>query len=199
MATPKSYSKYKQEDIVNLGLDLKFRPFIQNIISVEASDYLKLTLQVHLRQPLLSEKAKSEFLIAPILFEIADKHRDKISFFSGHNLDIDKSLGLNGFCDFLFTRVPESTMIKEPIFCIAEAKNDNLEKGVPQCIAEMYAARIANERQNKPIDVIYGCVTTGHSWQFLKLEGSTAYQDANIYGLTDLPKILGILHSFVDN
>ncbi len=90
-------------------------------------------------------------------------------------------------------------MIEQPIFCIVEAKNDNLENGVPQCIAEMFAARIANERQNKPIDVIYGCVTTGHSWQFLKLEGSTAYQDANIYGLTDLPKILGILHSFVDN
>ena len=178
---------------------MKFRPFIHNIIPIEASNILKTILEINLQQAFSTEKAKSEFIIAPILFEIARQHRDKVSFFSGHNLDIDKSLGLKGFCDFLFTRVPESTMIEQPIFCITEAKNDNLENGAPQCIAEMYAARIANERQNKPIDIIYGCVTTGHFWQFLKLEGSTAFQDTNIYGLTDLPQILGILHSFVDH
>ena len=199
MATPKSYSQYKREDIKSLGLSIKTRVFLKNILPIEASNPLKIILEINLEQPLSTEKAKSEFIIAPILFEIARHHRDKISFFSGHNLDVDKSLGLHGFCDFLYTRVPESSDIQEPIFCIAEAKNDNLEKGVPQCIAEMYAARIANERENKPIDVIYGCVTTGHLWQFLKLEGSTAYQDANIYGLAELPQILGILHSFVDN
>ena len=199
MATPKSYSQYKREDVKNLGLELKYRTFIHNIPTVEASDYLKVVLNTNLQQPLFTEKAKSEFIIAPILFEIARQNRDKISFFSGHNLDIDKSLGLKGFCDFLYTRVPESTMIEQPIFCIAEAKNDNLEKGVPQCIAEMYAARIANERENKSIDVIYGCVTTGHFWQFLKLEGSTAFQDTNIYGLAELPQILGVLQHFVNN
>ena len=199
MATPKSYSQYKQEHLSDLGLELKLRVFIQKIVPFEASNHLKSTLEINLQQQLSTEKAKSEFIIAPILFEIARQHRDKISFFSGYNLDVDKSLGLKGFCDFLFTRVPESTTIKEPIFCIAEAKNDNLEKGVAQCVAEMYAARLANERENKPIDVIYGCVTTGHLWQFLKLEGSTAFQDANIYGLAELPQILGILHSFVDN
>jgi hypothetical protein len=199
MAVPKSYSNFKRENITDLGLEIKLRLFLINIPKVEPSDYLKMTMVAHLRQPLLSEKAKSEFLIAPILFEIADKHRDRISFFSGHNLDVDKSLGLKGFCDFIFTRVPESTDIQEPIFCLVEAKNDNLEKGVPQCIAEMYAAQILNAAKKKELSAIYGCVTTGHLWQFLKLENSTVYQDTTIYGLSELPQILGVLHHFVED
>jgi hypothetical protein len=63
----------------------------------------------------------------------------------------------------------------------------------------MYAARIFNERQNKKIDIIYGCVTTGYLWQFLKLEGDIVLQDATIYSLAELSAILGILQSIVES
>ena len=89
--------------------------------------------------------------------------------------------------------------IEAPTFCIVEAKNDNLDIGIPQCIAEMYAARLFNQRQNKPIHVIYGCVTTGELWQFFKLEGQVVYQDTTTFHLNDLPPILGILQFMVEN
>jgi hypothetical protein len=196
---PKLYSQFKHKDIPALGLSLKQRAFLPSFTPIEASDFLKLTLQINTKRMRNTEKAKSEFIIAPILYEIARKNEDRISFFSGDNFDVDKNLGLKGFCDFLFTKVPDSSVIEEPVFCIAEAKNDNLEKGVPQCIAEMYAARLFNNRQNKPIDVIYGCVTTGYLWQFLKLENQTVLQDTTVFSLSELDKILGILQSIVDN
>ena len=196
---PKSYSQFKYEDITALGLDVKQRIFLHNITSVEASDFLKLTLEINTKRLRNTEKAKSEFIIAPILYEIARKNEDKVSFFSGDNFDVDKDLGLKGFCDFLFAKVPESPVIREPIFCLVEAKNDNLEKGMPQCIAEMYAARLFNERHNKSIDVIYGCVTTGYQWQYLKLEAQVVFQDTQVYSLSELSKILGILQYIVEN
>ena len=94
---------------------------------------------------------------------------------------------------------PQTPIIKEPIYCVAEAKNDNLERGTPQCIAEMYASRLLNERNKKPMENIYGCVTTGFLWQFLKLEGQKVYQDTTIYTLEKPPSILGILQFIVEN
>jgi hypothetical protein len=196
---PKSYSQFKYADIAALGLDVKQRIFIKQITSIEASDFLKLTLEINTKRLRNTEKAKSEFIIAPILYEIARKNEDKVSFFSGDSFDVDKSLGLNGFCDFLFAKVPESPTIKQPVFCLVEAKNDNLEKGMPQCIAEMYAARLFNERSNNPLNIIYGCVTTGYQWQFLKLENQLIYQDTQVYSLIELPKILGILQFIVES
>ncbi len=196
---PKSYSQFKYEDITKLGLDVKQRVFLHKITPVKESDFLKLTLEINTKQLRSTEKAKSEFITAPVLYEIARKNKDIVSFFSGDNFDVDKDLGLKGFCDFLFSKVPESPVIREPVFCIVEAKNDNLEKGVPQCVAEMYAAKLFNERNNKQIDVIYGCVTTGYQWQFLKLENQTVLQDTTIFSLIEIEKILGILQFMVEN
>jgi hypothetical protein len=196
---PKSYSQYRHDDIAVLGLNIIIDNILTNTKPLLPSDLLKQMLEINMSQALTTEKAKSEFIIAPILYEIARKNNDKISFFSGHNLDVDKELGLKGFCDFLFSRIAKSPTIKEPIFCIVEAKNDNLEKGIPQCIAEMYASRIFNERRNKKIEVIFGCITTGYQWQFIKLEGNTVFQDTKIYSLVELATILGILQFIVEN
>lgn len=66
----------------------------------------------------------------------------QISFFSGKEFNVDSEKGLNGFCDFLISRSPEQLLIKTPVVALVEAKNDNLQNGLPQCMAEMIAARI---------------------------------------------------------
>ncbi|MFN4256065.1 MAG: hypothetical protein ACK4Q5_13765 [Saprospiraceae bacterium] len=196
---PKSYSQFKYDDILALNLALMRGAYFKNILPLEASDFLKTTLQINSRMVLTSEKAKSEFIIAPVLYEIARRNEDKISFFSGQNLDVDPALGLRGFCDFIFSKVPASPIVNAPVFCVTEAKNDNLERGTPQCIAEMFASRLFNQKHKKNIDVIYGCVTTGYQWQFLKLERQTVFQDSTIYSLSDLPQVLGILQFIVEH
>jgi hypothetical protein len=196
---PKSYSQYKYEDIASLDIELQLKTLFSVISEVKPSDFLLETIRRNTKRFFTTQKAKSEFIIAPILYEFALNNEDKVAFFSGNNFDVDKELGLKGFCDFLFTRSPTSPIIKEPVFCVVEAKNDNLDNGIPHCIAEMYAARLFNERQNRPITVIYGCVTTGYMWLFLRLDKNIVYQDTNTIQLEHLPKILGVLQMIVES
>ena len=196
---PKSYSSFTYEDLDKLNLKVQLIQAFTDITPIEPTDFLVQTLEINSRQVLTTEKAKSEFIIAPILYEIARKNKEKVSFFSGYNFNVDKELGLKGFCDFIFTKYPRITVIKEPVLCVVEAKNDNVEKGIPQCIAEMYAARLFNEKRNKDIKVIYGCVTFGFQWVFLKMENDLVLRDDKIYEFNELPSILGILQHIIDS
>ena len=57
----------------------------------------------------------------------------------------------------------------------------------------MVAARIFNERAKLDISLVYGAVTSGTNWRFLKLEGETESIDLVEYYISDVAKILGIL------
>lgn len=81
---------------------------------------------------------------------------------------------------------------------MVEAKNENMMSWLGQCIAEMIAAQLFNEREGKPLPVIYRAVTTGILWKFLKLMDKQVYIDLKDYGITDNPgKIIGILSSMM--
>jgi hypothetical protein len=144
-----------------------------------------------------TEKAKSEFIIAPILLELRRQLRGVFALFSGIELNVDPSRGLNGVCDFILSGANRQFVLSAPLVTIVEAKNDNLRTGLGQCIASMVAAQLDNERAESPIKVVYGVVTTGSAWKFLRLEGSTLTLDLKEYYIDDLGTILGILQSLV--
>jgi co-chaperonin GroES (HSP10) len=140
-----------------------------------------------------TEKAKSEFLIAPILAEIVARLEDRVSLFSGTEFNIDVEKGLQGFCNFILSQSAEQLEITAPVTTIAEAKNDNIKNGIGQCIAEMLAAQIFNQREGRTISTIHGVVTTGSSWLFMRLIGDRVEIDDREYYINELDKILGIL------
>ena len=72
-------------------------------------------------------------------------------------------------------------------------KNDNIKNGLGQCIAEMLAAQLFNQQEQNEIQIVYGVVTTGTIWQFLKLKDKTVEIDLKEYHLPEIDKILGIL------
>jgi ABC-type uncharacterized transport system substrate-binding protein len=80
---------------------------------------------------------------------------------------------------------------------LVEAKKEDIIAGLGECVAEMVAAQIFNEREGNEISVIYGTVTSGTNWKFLKLKGKVVEIDLVEYYLTDVNKILGILASGV--
>lgn len=140
-----------------------------------------------------TEKAKSEFLIAPILAEIAARLDYNVSLFSGTEFNVDSEKGLQGFCDFILSRSPEQLELTAPIVTIVEAKNDNLKNGIGQCMAEMVAAQIFNTREGQSINCIYGAVTTGTSWLFMQLIDNHIQLDDREYFLNEVDQVLGIL------
>jgi hypothetical protein len=146
-----------------------------------------LALAIH------TEKARSELIISPILVEVRRLLERQVSLFSGVDFTVAPEQGLNGVCDFLFSRSPEQLTLTAPIMVLVEAKNDNIKAGIPQCIAEMIAAQLYNDRENTGIATIHGVVTTGSIWRFLRLEHSTVIVDMAEYYLDRLDKILAIL------
>lgn len=141
-----------------------------------------------------SEKARSELIIAPVLLEIWRQAHAQISLFSGTEFTVDVERGLTGCCDYILSRSREQLTVNAPVIMIVEAKNENIKGGIGQCVAEMIAAQIFNEREGHAIETMYGAVTTGEIWKFLKLVGAVASIDlSDYYIVRDVEKILGIL------
>jgi len=122
---------------------------------VRASEQLASILDenVSLALNINTEKARSEFIIAPVLVEIRKLCDRKISLFSGLDFSVDETRDLNGFCDFIMSKSPDQVFLEIPVVCIVEAKNENIKSGYAQCIAEMLAARIFNKRKEHPVRI----------------------------------------------
>lgn len=192
-----SYSDFTLETVkktLNLTISTREDIFLQ-VAPLPASEYLQETLAYNVPFALASntEKSRSEMIITPILLELTKKLLNQISLFSGVEFNIEPSQGLSGTCDFLISRSPEFLLINAPVIIILEAKKENIKAGLGQCIAEMYAAKLFNEREENEITEIYGAVTTGEIWKFLKLSGERVQVDLAEYFLNDVNKILGIL------
>jgi hypothetical protein len=152
-----------------------------------------------LAQQARSEKAKSELLISPVLLEVRKLVHNSIELFSGEEFSVDKERGLNGFCDFLLSKSTSPYLIQAPVVMLVEAKRGELDLGLGQCIAEMVAAQLFNASKGRPIPVIYGSVTSGRLWQFLKLEEKNVTIDANEYQIIPVDRILGILKWMIES
>ena len=140
-----------------------------------------------------SEKAKSELLVSPVLAQARKLTDRDVQLFSGEEFNVDQERGLNGFCDFLFTKSINRFSIESPVLMLVEAKRGEIESGWGQCVAEMVAAQIYNQNHQQTIPVVYGCVTSGRLWQFFKLEDDRITIDPTNYSLLPVQKILGIL------
>jgi hypothetical protein len=174
--------------------------FFSKIQSLPLSDYFMETLEenVPLAIAINTEKAKSELIISNVLIEIRKKFERKISFFSGVEFNVNKDKGLNGYCDFIMSLSPEQLFIKSPVIALVEAKNENIMSGLGQCIAEMIAAKLFNEKEGNNMTTIYGAVTSGIFWKFVKLLNNSVYIDLKDYSIEDHPeKIIGILSAMI--
>jgi hypothetical protein len=158
-------------------------PLLQSLLP----EFFPLALAIN------TEKARSEYAIAPLLGGLRAQLGHRFSVFSGIDFTVDPDQGLAGYCDFILSRSPEQQLLRSPVAPIVEAKNENLKSGLGQCIAAMVGARLFNEREGQPLPAVYGAVTSGSLWRFLQLEGDLVSLDLQEYHIRLLPKLLGIL------
>ena len=144
-----------------------------------------------------TEKAKSELIVSAVLVELWEHFDRDISFFSGIDFNVDAENGLTGVCDFLVSLSPAQFHLEAPIIILVEAKRDNLTIGLGQCVAEMVAAQCFNAERENDISCVYGALTSGIDWVFLKLEGKKLQLDMAAYQIAQCDKILGILANMV--
>lgn len=213
-----SYSSFTVKQVEKqFNLQIITESFLPVVSPLAPNPYLAELLQrtASFAAILGTEKARSEFIIAPLLFELRELLDRQVGLFTGADFTIDASSGLNGVCDFLLTRSSSEVSIKAPVVVLIEAKKGELnggwgqsatqgseeasEQSVAACIAEMVAAQRFNQADGQDIPCIYGSVTTGTQWQFLRLTGQQIWIDVNEYALMPLDRILGILKWMLEN
>ena len=196
------YSKFdllKAQNELNLTIHEVIH-FLPALPSVAPDMLLKETLAetVPLALAQGNEKARSEWIINPVLTAVRRLSNADVSVFSGREFNVDPAKDLTGDVDFLVARFPfgeasptrRLLVLEAPIIMLVEAKPENLNAGLDQCAAEMVAAQIFNQQ---PDQTIYGCVTNGELWKFLKLDRTDLTIDLDAYALEPVERLLGIL------
>lgn len=192
------YSEFTLEKVIaELEISIKEDVLFPELQPLDGPVWLNQLLSQQTQLALISEKARSEFIIGPILLACRELSKEQLSIFSGQRLDVDPTRGLTGECDFILSLSPAVPPLRAPILTVVEAKKNDVESGLGQCIAEMVAAAEFNQAANRNHKTIYGCITTGEVWQFLRLSQSTAWIDAQRYYLNSVTSILAAIHHIV--
>jgi hypothetical protein len=183
-----------------LGISTHFKSIFSDINAVQPSAWLLQTLEVYTkhRTAYFNEKSRSEGIVFPILAELQKHFNYSFSLYSGATIEGNKDLGLNGECDFVLSQAEQSIELERPVFCIVEAKDNDLDLGIPQCIAQLCGTQIYNEKVEdfKP-SILYGAVTTGSDWVFLYIKDKKVTIDNDFYSTHNLPQLLGVLNHIV--
>ena len=172
-------------------IDWQFEP-------IALSEWLLKSLEKGEKNAFVSEKARSEFIVTPILLAAQEISNYEVQIFSGQTLNVEPAIGLTGECDFILSKSKPTPALKSPIVALVEAKKNDIELGLGQCIAQMFAATIFNRQNENNFQTVFGCVTTGETWQFLKLQEKIAVVDRERFYLSEVEKILGVFKSIFD-
>lgn len=206
LARIKAKMPYSQFTLKKLVKDFKLKieenvVLFPEVVPAPPSNFLLQLLEktVPLALATDTEKSRSEMIVFPVLLEVKEQKANEIALFSGNDFTVDPSVGLNGNPDFLISCDKEQYFIVAPVMTIVEAKNNNLNSGLGQCGAEMLAAKIFNENEGKDVPAIYGCVTSGTAWKFLRLTGNILYIDKVEVSLFPCDRLLGIFLSILTN
>jgi hypothetical protein len=191
-----AYSEFKLKDLSDLGVELNnsiglFADVPEQAISEVLSNSLREGVPLALA--INTEKARSEFIVAPVLLELRRQSKEPLSFFSGVEFSVDPSRGLNGICDFIVSLSAFQLAIEAPVISVLEAKRDDIGAGLAQCAASMVAAKEFNLKHHNHIPSVFGIVTTGSLWKFLRLQDNKVTVDLTEYSITQPEKLLGIL------
>lgn len=147
---------------------------------------------------LVSEKARSEFLVTPILLAGREIAGGEIAIYSGQRLDPDPGRGLSGECDYILARGAPIPRLRAPLVTILEAKRGDIELGLGQCVAQMVGARVFNEQAGARVHDLFGVVTTGEAWQFLRLVDNRVLLHSTRFYIDNLPAILAAFAAILD-
>jgi hypothetical protein len=193
-----AYSDFSARDLTQqFGIKFKADSLFTDSQPIQPSLWLIEALSRGQELGFGSEKSRSERLVTPILLELSNLNQHSFSIYSGMNLDIDEAAGLKGECDFIFSFSRIQDFVTAPIFCITEAKKQDLEQGTVQVAAQLLGARKLNDLEGNRFDTLYACCTTGIEWRFLHYHSNDITIDEKRYLISDLPQLLGVLQHIV--
>ncbi|MDH6059871.1 hypothetical protein NWP17_05380 [Chrysosporum bergii ANA360D] len=139
------------------------------------------------RVKLLSEDARKQAIIAPILLEVCEIAQSQLNI----EYAINVSDQLKGNLDYYID--------KGKGLLVIEAKQADLSRGFTQLAVELIAL---DQWINSDQPILYGAVTTGEDWRFATYnrQAKQITEDLKLYRVPEeLPKLVEILVSILSN
>ena len=130
-----------------------------------------------------SEESKK--LIIDAVFEEAIQSYDRLKIWKGANLE---GRFAAGYVDYLVGE--NRDYLNVPFLCVVEAKKDDFEQGLAQCLVEMQACQDRNKQEGKQSKVVFGIVTNGDGWRFYQLLKHEC-QETNLIAFHPVDQLLG--------
>lgn len=156
--------------------------------NLELTDFFTKRLERLHRSFDLRTYEESKKLLIDAFCEEAMEGIEKLKIWKGGKIESDI---LVGNADYLIAE--RQDYLDTPFLCIVEAKRDDFEQGLAQCLVEMQACQWENNQAGKQIDVL-GIVTNGQGWIFYKLNQNGQVFESIPYSLGDPSALLGGLH-----
>ena len=189
----KSFSKFKLDDAyqaLNLKRLLPWEILADNLTPSQVFETFSQRLQQNFD---LKRTEEGKKLIIDLLFMEAIAPFPNLKIWKGGRLESDIATGA---ADYLVTE--NIAYISAPMLCVVEAKKDDFEQGLAQCLVEMNACQWSNRKQGNDslegtIDIL-GIVTNGEGWQFYKLTSDNQVYETQLYTLKNLPEVLGAIN-----
>jgi hypothetical protein len=175
-------SAYKQLGIKTL------MPWLLPAPTLEPTDFFSQRLERLHRTFDLRTYEESKKLLIDAFCEEAMEGIEKLKIWKGGKIESDV---LVGNADYLIAE--RQDYLDTPFLCIVEAKRDDFEQGLAQCLVEMQACQWENNQAGKHLDVL-GIVTNGQGWVFYKFTLAGKGYETRTYIADDSPQLLGALH-----
>lgn len=181
----KTFSSFSYaEAFKQLNLD-NLIPWELDPLSVEPSAFFQERLH-RLEQIFdLEGYEESKKLLIDAICEEAIVNTEHLKIWKGAQLEGNTAAG---YVDYLIAE--RKRYLDIPLLCIIEAKKDNFEQGLAQCLVAMQACQWQNQQADRTIDV-YGIVTNGRSWQFYRMTPAGSVYETPVYSIGDLHLLLG--------
>ncbi len=183
----KNFSSFTTKEAyqqLNLQKILLWQHQVKNVTASDFFQERMARLQRHFDLKTCEDAKK---LLIDAVCEEALEGFDRIKIWKGSSLE---TLTTNGVADYLIAE--HRGYLEAPFLCVVEAKKDNFEQGLAQCLVEMQACQWGNQQVGRSIDSL-GIVTNGDGWQFYKLTIDNQVYETPFYAIGNLEVVLGWL------
>jgi hypothetical protein len=163
-------------------------PWVLQPASFAPSDFFFQHLKRLHRKFDLQAYEESKKLLIDAFCEEAMEGIEKLKIWKGGKIESDV---LAGNADYVIAE--NQDYLDTPFLCIVEAKKDDFEQGLAQCLVEMQACQWQNIQAGKAI-AVSGIVTNGQGWVFYKMSLTGEVYKTRTYVSDDTAQTLGAIH-----
>lgn len=164
----------------------KLTPWVITAEPVAPSNFFQQRLIKLQRFDLRASEESKKLLIDAILEEGIEGF-NRLKIWKGANLETET---VSGYVDYLVAE--DRDYLYAPFLCVMEAKKDDFEQGLAQCLVEMDACQWSNRQIGRDISV-FGIVTNGEGWKFYRLAVTGEVEETDLYSIQTIDAVLGVL------